>query len=63
VGEPRHEERVVNDNHASSSILPILKDPGFKARAGGPEVPTNPKQANAKALFDHLTEKLWLADA
>lgn len=31
MGEPRHEERVVNDNHASSSILPILKDPGFKA--------------------------------
>ena len=156
VGEPRHEEQVVNDNHASSSILPILKDPSFKGmpikeiawhlmdywnaiyrlypecinspslysmmkRPGlpalnrlfiviyaqaanegkvtedllcrflsrlqvdtpshnvpefrpaldhtfwnlksGPEVATNPKQANAMALFDHLTEKLWLADA
>ena len=30
VGEAMHEERVVNDNHASSSILPILKVPGFK---------------------------------
>ena len=153
VGEPMHEERVVNENHASSSTLPILKEPCFKgmpikeiawhlmdywnaiyrlypecinspslysmtkrpgltalnrffiviyAQEGkvtedllyrllsrpqvdkpghnvpefrpaldhtfwnlksGPEVPTNPKQANAKALFDHLTEKLWLADA
>ena len=35
----------------------------INARKSGPEVATNPKQANAKALFDHLTEKLWLADA
>ena len=155
VGEPRRAEQVVSDNHASSSILPVLKDPIFKgmpikeiawhlmdywnalyrlypecinspsafsmmrrpglpalnrlftviytqaAREGkvtedllyrylsrlqmvtpshefpefrpaldytfwglksGPEIATNPTQANAKALFDNLTEKLWLAE-
>ena len=156
VGEPRNEEQVVNDNQASSSILPILKDSGFKgmpikeiawhlmdywnalyrlypecinapsafsmmrrpglpalnrlftviyaqaAREGkvtedmlyrilsrlqtktpdhhvpefrpaldqtfwnlktGPKIATNPTQANAKVLFDNLTEKLWLANS
>jgi len=155
VGDPRHEEHVVNDNHASSSILPILKDSSFKGlpikeiawhlldywnaiyrlypecinspshysmmkRPGlpalnmlfiaiyakakkegkvtedllyrflsrlqidtpghnnpefrpaldhtfwslesGPYIATDPKRANAKALFDNLTEKLWLSD-
>ncbi len=155
VGEPRRAEQVVSDNHASSSILPVLKDPIFKgmpikeitwhlmdywnalyrlypecinspsafsmmrrpglpalnrlftviytqaAREGnvtedvlyrilsrlqrgtpghevpefrpalghtfwsiksGPEIATNPTRANAKALFNNLTEKLWLAE-
>ncbi len=155
VGEPRRAEQVVSDNHASSSILPVLKDPIFKgmpikeiawhlmdywnalyrlypecinspsafsmmrrpglpalnrlftviytqaAREGkvtegvlyrilsrlqrgtpghevpefrpaldytfwsiksGPKIATKPTQANAKALFDNLTEKLWLAE-
>lgn len=154
VGEPRREEQVVSDNIASSSILPVLRDPIFKgmpikeiawhlmdywnalyrlypecvispsdfsmmkrpglpalnrlftviythtAKEGkvtedmlyrylsrlqrdtpghdvpefrpaldhtfwglksGPEIATNPTQANAKVLFDNLTEKLWLA--
>ncbi len=48
---------------------PRLNDPEFRPALDhtfwsletGPEIATDPKRANAKALFDNLTEKLWLS--
>lgn len=48
-------------DHNSPEFRPAM-DHTFWSLKSGPEIATNPRQANAKALFDHLTEKLWLAD-
>jgi hypothetical protein len=46
--------------HEVPEFRPAL-DYTFWSIKSGPEIATNPTQSNAKALFDNLTEKLWLA--
>ena len=53
--------QVDTPGHNVLEFLPA-PDHTFWILESGPEIANNPRQANAMALFEHLIEKLWLAD-